>query len=91
MESQLPVWETPEFDEVVRLDPKGRFEVERDRVRARYGHSLELEEKPHPGMPPATLCMPPLIELPLAPEIDWLIGVPPTDRRGKPTGTLRVA
>jgi len=45
----------PEFDEVVRLDPKGRFEVERDRVRARYGHSLELEEKPHPGMPPAHL------------------------------------
>jgi putative RNA 2'-phosphotransferase len=45
----------PEFDEIVRLDPKGRFEVERDRVRARYGHSVELEEKPHPGMPPATL------------------------------------
>src|SRR5215813_1296373 len=45
----------PEFDDIVRLDPKGRFEVEGDRVRARYGHSLELEEKPHPGMPPATL------------------------------------
>jgi putative RNA 2'-phosphotransferase len=45
----------PEFDEVVRLDPKGRFEVERDRVRARYGHSIEFEEKPHPGMPPASL------------------------------------
>src|SRR5262249_28088765 len=25
------------------------------RVRARYGHSVELEEKPHPGMPPTTL------------------------------------
>lgn len=44
-----------EFDNIVRLDLKGRFEVERGRVRARYGHSLELEEKPHPGMPPATL------------------------------------
>jgi putative RNA 2'-phosphotransferase len=45
----------PEFDEIVRTDPKGRFEVEGSRVRARYGHSVELEEKPHPGMPPATL------------------------------------
>src|SRR6185369_14338310 len=45
----------PEFDNIVRLDPKGRFEVEGDRVRARYGHSVELEEKPHPGMPPAAL------------------------------------
>src|SRR5437764_13458413 len=37
------------------MDLKGRFEVDRNRVRARYGHSLELEEKPHHGMPPATL------------------------------------
>src|SRR5207244_7940496 len=44
-----------EFDNVVRLDPKGRFEVERDRVRARYGHSIQLEATPHPGMPPAML------------------------------------
>jgi putative RNA 2'-phosphotransferase len=46
---------TEELDEVIRRDPKGRFEVQGDRVRARYGHSIELEEKPHPGMPPATL------------------------------------
>jgi len=44
-----------ELENVIRLDLKGRFEVQGDRVRARYGHSLELEEKPHPGMPPATL------------------------------------
>jgi putative RNA 2'-phosphotransferase len=44
-----------ELDDVIRMDAKGRFEVEGDRVRARYGHSLELEEKPHPGMPPAAL------------------------------------
>jgi putative RNA 2'-phosphotransferase len=37
------------------MDPKGRFEVEGDRVRARYGHSVELEEKPHPGKPPSRL------------------------------------
>jgi putative RNA 2'-phosphotransferase len=40
---------------VIRLDLKRRFEVEGDRIRARYGHSVELEEQPHPGMPPATL------------------------------------
>jgi putative RNA 2'-phosphotransferase len=44
-----------ELNDIIHLDVKGRFEVEGDRVRARYGHSLELEEKPHPGMPPATL------------------------------------
>lgn len=44
-----------EFDEIVRLDPKGRYEIEGGRVRARYGHSVELEERPHPGMPPAIL------------------------------------
>lgn len=43
------------FDEILRLDAKGRFEVEGARVRARYGHSLALEEAPHPGKPPATL------------------------------------
>src|SRR5204862_8022520 len=45
----------PEFDALIRQDVKGRFEVEGERIRARYGHSLELEENPHPGMPPATL------------------------------------
>lgn len=44
-----------EFNEIVALDPKGRFEVERDRVRARYGHSIVLEEPPTPGMPPTLL------------------------------------
>src|ERR1051326_6759596 len=44
-----------ELEFIIRQDPKGRFEVEGDRIRARYGHSLELEEKPHPGMPPAAL------------------------------------
>jgi putative RNA 2'-phosphotransferase len=44
-----------EFNLIVAVDPKGRFEVEGERVRARYGHSLELEEKPHPGKPPSRL------------------------------------
>jgi putative RNA 2'-phosphotransferase len=45
----------PELDDMLRVDVKGRFEVEGGRIRARYGHSVELEEQPHPGMPPATL------------------------------------
>ena len=44
-----------ELENVIRLDLKERFEIDGERVRARYGHSVELEEKPHPGMPPATL------------------------------------
>ena len=44
-----------ELRSLIRRDPKSRFEIEGDRVRARYGHSIELESKPHPGKPPATL------------------------------------
>jgi putative RNA 2'-phosphotransferase len=44
-----------ELEEVIRLDPKARYELQGDKLRARYGHSVELEEKPHPGTPPATL------------------------------------
>ena len=45
----------PTLENVIRLDLKKRFEVQGDKVRARYGHSVELEDKPHPGMPPSTL------------------------------------
>ena len=51
---ETPVTQS-ELVRIVRLDPKGRFELEGDRIRARYGHSVELEAKPHPGMPPAKL------------------------------------
>ncbi len=44
-----------ELDRLVRLDVKGRFEVEQDRIRARYGHSIAFEAPPHAGMPPAKL------------------------------------
>jgi putative RNA 2'-phosphotransferase len=54
-ERQGVILSRPEFDEIVRTDPKSRYEVEADRIRARYGHSVELEEMPHPGMPPAAL------------------------------------
>ncbi len=35
-------------------DPK-RFELDGKRIRARYGHSFELTEGLHPGVPPAEL------------------------------------
>ena len=41
--------------EIVKMDPKNRFELEGDRIRARYGHSVKLENTPHPGKPPAEL------------------------------------
>ncbi len=45
----------PEIEEIIRTDPKGRFEYESGKIRARYGHSLVLEDAPHPGKPPAQL------------------------------------
>ncbi|NJE76340.1 RNA 2'-phosphotransferase [Thermococcus sp. ES12] len=34
---------TEEFvREIVRLDPKGRYEIRGDKIRARYGHSFEV-------------------------------------------------
>lgn len=36
-------WATPEHvDAVIRTDPKGRFERDGDRVRAAYGHSVDV-------------------------------------------------
>ncbi len=40
---------------IVRGDPKHRFELEDGRLRARFGHSLELTAPLVPGMPPASL------------------------------------
>lgn len=39
---------------LVRLDPRRRFEIDEDKIRARFGHSVEIEE-PHAGAPPAVL------------------------------------
>lgn len=37
------------------LDPKPRFEIEEGKIRARYGHSVHLEQAPNPGIPPVAL------------------------------------
>ncbi|MGC8666516.1 MAG: RNA 2'-phosphotransferase [Chthonomonadales bacterium] len=45
-----------DLEEIVRNDPKDRFELESGRrIRARYGHTVSVEAGMHPGMPPAQL------------------------------------
>jgi putative RNA 2'-phosphotransferase len=85
-----------ELDEVIRRDPKGRFEVQGDRVRARYGHSLELEEKPHPGMPPATLFhgisrryLPKILETGLSPMKRQYVHLSPDRKTAREVGRRR--
>ena len=43
------------LESIIRTDSKRKFEMEGERVRARYGYSIKFETKPHPGMPPAVL------------------------------------
>jgi len=40
---------------IVAFDPKGRFEIKGDRIRARYGHTLPVEIEPLPGPIPDRL------------------------------------
>jgi len=40
---------------IASLDPKGRFEVRGDRIRARYGHTIRVFVEPLPGRPPEKL------------------------------------
>jgi putative RNA 2'-phosphotransferase len=44
-----------QLEEVVRDSPKQRFELDGDRVRARYGHSVPGRIVLRPGTPPAEL------------------------------------
>ena len=43
------------LENVVADNPKQRFELSGDRIRARYGHSVPGRVTRLPGMPPATL------------------------------------
>lgn len=40
---------------LAQLDPKPRFEIEEGKIRARYGHSVVLEQAPNAGIPPSAL------------------------------------
>ncbi len=46
---------TVDLHHMIRLDDGDRFELDRSRVRARFGHSLDLESGLHAGKPPASL------------------------------------
>lgn len=95
-EQQGDLLSRAEFDEIVRLDRKNRFEVEGDRVRARYGHSVELAEKPHPGMPPATLYhgtarrfLPKILETGLHPMKRQFVHLSPDKQTAREVGRRR--
>lgn len=85
-----------ELDEVIRLDEKARFEVQGDRVRARFGHSLELEEAPHPGMPPTSLFygtmsrfVPRIMETGLSPMKRQFVHLSPDRKTAREVGRRR--
>jgi putative RNA 2'-phosphotransferase len=40
---------------LAQLDAKPRFEIDEEKIRARYGHSVELEQAPNAGIPPSAL------------------------------------
>jgi putative RNA 2'-phosphotransferase len=87
-----------EFNLIVAVDPKGRFEVEGDRVRARYGHSIALEEKPHPGKPPSRLYhgtarrfLPKILETGLKPMKRQYVHLSPDTKTARVVGLRRDA
>ncbi|HVL88309.1 MAG TPA: RNA 2'-phosphotransferase [Candidatus Thermoplasmatota archaeon] len=63
---------------IVLTDPKGRYQIDKDRVRATYGHSLELE------LDLPTFDIPDKLYYPVTEEeLDVVLerGLQPTDRR----------
>lgn len=47
--------ERKHIEEVVNLDPRGRFQIKGDRIRAAYGHSIEVDLGYKPEKPPQLL------------------------------------
>ncbi len=47
--------EKSHIEEVVRLDPRGRFQIKGDKIRAAYGHSIEVDLGYKPEKPPQLL------------------------------------
>lgn len=85
-----------ELKHVLRVDPKSRFEIDGDRIRARYGHSVELEAKPHPGTPPATLYhgtprrfLPGILEAGLKPMKRQFVHLSPDRKTARDVGRRR--
>lgn len=72
-------WIRPHHIEAIALtDPKGRYQIDKDRVRATYGHSLELD------LDLPTFNIPDKLYYPVTEEeLDIVLerGLEPTDRR----------
>jgi putative RNA 2'-phosphotransferase len=82
--------------ELIRHDEKERFEIEDGRIRARYGHSIPLEVKPHPGTPPATLYhgtthryLPKILEMGLRPMKRQFVHLSPSVKIAREVGCRR--
>ena len=49
-------WVKPwHIDAIARLDPKGRYEVKGGMIRARYGHSIDVEVEPDYSIKPPSI------------------------------------
>lgn len=55
IEGRYPWASSEHLDAVVATDPKGRFEVDGDRIRAAYGHSVDVTLEPTEGPVPDVL------------------------------------
>lgn len=95
-ERQGDVLQRVDLELLIRLDAKERFELEGDQVRARYGHSIVLEEKPHPGTPPALLYhgtarrfLPKILESGLRPMKRQFVHLSPSKKIAREVGSRR--
>lgn len=43
LRERFPLIDTPYIRQIVREDSRGRYEIAGDRIRARYGHSMEVK------------------------------------------------
>lgn len=95
-ERQGDVLQRTDLEDLIRTDAKERFELEGNRVRARYGHSIALEEKPHPGTPPALLYhgtarrfLPKILECGLRPMKRQFVHLSPSKKIAREVGSRR--
>lgn len=55
LQKRFPKIERPDIEEIVNTFSKARFEIKGDRIRARYGHSFEIDLDLKPFDPPEFL------------------------------------
>ncbi len=55
VKSQFPFFREKQLVSLVKNDPKGRFEIVGDKIRATYGHSIRVSYRPDSVIPPSDL------------------------------------